>query len=367
MDKLVVVPLPEMPEELAAPRRKRSDPKTVLLAGIFTLLLLITIHEAAGIVVPIVLACVLKLVLHPVLRRLNKLRVPRLIAASLIIAALVTGLFMVGSLLSGPAANWGEKIPSSLPQLKERLEFIKNPLDKTQKILVQADDLTKTTNQKVTPVVVQGTRLSDRIFTGTQAFASGLFTTMLVLFFLLAAGDTFLRRLVEVLPRFSDKRQAVDISNQVEQDISSYLLTITAMNACVGIATAIIMRIYGVSDPILWGFVAFILNYIPIVGPLVAATLFALVGLLSLDNPWNAFSPAALYFVVHIIEGSIVTPMLLAKRFTLNPVLVIVSLVFWSWMWGVAGAILAMPMLAITKIICDRIQRLAPLGHFLEG
>lgn len=366
METSAVIPIPLLPEAPAAPTR-RTDAKTMLLAGIFSLLLLITLHEAADIAVPLVLACVLKLVLHPLLRRLNKWRVPRLVAASMIIAVLVSGMFMVGSMLSGPAASWGERIPSSLPQLKERLQFIKMPVEKTQKILVQADDFAKPTSQKVTPVVVQGTRLSDRIFTGTQAFASGLFTTMLILFFLLAAGDTFLRRLVEVLPRFSDKRQAVDISNQVEQDISSYLLTITAMNACVGIASAIIMEMYGVGDPILWGLVAFILNYIPIVGPLVVAALFALVGLLSIDNLWNAFSPAALYFAVHILEGSIVTPMLLAKRFTLNPVLVILSLVFWSWMWGVPGAILAMPMLAITKIICDRIQRLAPLGHFLGG
>jgi len=346
---------------------RRANPNTLLLGGIFTLLLLVTLHEASSIVVPIALAFVLKLVLHPVLRRLSKWHVPRTLSAIIIIATLATGLVGLATLLSGPASSWAEKIPDSVPQLKERFSFIKRPVEKTQQILVQADDLTKGMGPKVQAVAVQGTRLSDKLFTGTQAFAGGLFTTMLVLFFLLAAGDTFLRRLVEILPRFRDKRQAVDISQQVEEDISTYLLTITAMNAAVGIATSIIMQLYGVSDPLLWGFIAFMLNYIPIVGPMLATALFAMVGMLVIDNMWAALSPAALYFAVHIIEGSVITPLLLARRFTLNPVLIILSLVFWSWMWGVAGAILAMPMLAITKIICDRIERLQAVGHFLEG
>jgi predicted PurR-regulated permease PerM len=205
------------------------------------------------------------------------------------------------------------------------------------------------------------------LFTGTRAVAGGLFETVLVLFFLLLAGDTFLRRLVEILPRFSDKRQAVDISQQIEADISIYLLTVTIMNACVGIATALVMRLCGLGDPILWGAVAFLLNYVPILGPTLGVVTFILAGLLTIDSLWGALLPAVLYLGIHLIEGETITPMLLARRFTLNPVLVILSLIFWYWMWGVPGAILAVPMLAITKIICDRIQILAALGHFLEG
>src|SRR6202023_144410 len=125
------------------------------------------------------------------------------------------------------------------------------------------------------------------------------------------------------------------ISQQIEADISAYLLTITVMNLAVGVATGIIALVFGLGDPLLWGTVAFLLNYVPVLGPLVGMVIFVLVGLLS-----------------------IVTPMLLAKRFTINPVLVILALVFWFWMWGIPGAILATPMLAITKIVCDRIQTL---------
>ena len=181
------------------------------------------------------------------------------------------------------------------------------------------------------------------------------------------SGDTFLRRLVEILPSFSNKRQAVDIFQQVESDISAYLVTITLMNAAVGVATAMVMWLTGIGDPILWGAVAFLLNFLPILGPIIGVVIFVLVGLLTIDTLWQAFLPAALYLGIHLIEGQLITPMLLARRFTLNPVLVIISLVFWFWMWGVPGAILSVPMLAITKIICDRIRPLAAFGHFLEG
>jgi predicted PurR-regulated permease PerM len=181
------------------------------------------------------------------------------------------------------------------------------------------------------------------------------------------SGGIFLRRIVEILPTFGNKRQAVDISQQIQGDISAYLVTITAMNAAVGMATAGAMYLCGLRDPLLWGTTAFLLNYIPILGPLFGTVVFLLVGMSSFDSLWWALLPASVYFGIHLVEGETLTPMLLARRFTLNPVLVILSLVFWFWMWGVPGAILSVPLLAIFKIVCDRLRPLKALGHFLEG
>jgi predicted PurR-regulated permease PerM len=127
------------------------------------------------------------------------------------------------------------------------------------------------------------------------------------------------------------------------------------------------MHLCGLGDPLLWGATAFLLNYVPILGPLFGIAIFVLAGMLSFDGLWSALLPAALYFGIHVVEGETLTPMLLARRFTLNPVLVILSLVFWFWMWGVPGAILAVPMLAILKIVSDRVRPLKALGHVLEG
>ena len=352
----------EEPEEMPLP----SDPKVIFLGGLFALALLAAVYVAAEIVLPLVLAVVLKLLLQPVMRLLERWHVPRILAALLLILAVFGTIVGLGAALAGPASTWAAKLPEGIPRLQERLSFLQAPINTLQRFLQQVEDYGQPAGA---PAAVSegGSTLMTKLFTGTRNFASGFFTTILFLLFLLVSGDTFLRRLVEIMPSFSNKRQAVDISQQIESDISAYLVTITLMSAAVGIATAMVMWLTGVGDPILWGAVAFLLNFVPILGPVLGVVIFLLAGLLTNDTLWQALLPAGLYLGIHLIEGETITPMLLAKRFTLNPVLVIISLVFWFWMWGAPGAILSVPMLAITKIICDRIRPLAAFGHFLEG
>jgi predicted PurR-regulated permease PerM len=344
-----------------------SDINTVFLGGLFLLAMLAACYVAAEIVLPIVLAFVLSLVLQPAMRVLERVRLPRGIAAILLILVLFGTLGGFGTVLSGPATSWAQKLPTGIPKLEERLSFLSRPIAAFQKFADQAQGMTQGGQPQAVPVALQGSGLSDQLLSGTRTFASGLLETVLVLFFLLVSGDTFLRRLVEILPRFRDKRQAVDISQQIESDVSAYLFTITIMNLAVGVATGTVMALCGVGDPVLWGTVAFLLNYIPILGPMIGVVVFLLAGLLSIDSLWAAFLPAGLYLLIHLVEGETVTPMLLARRFTINPVLVILALAFWYWMWGVPGAVLSTPMLAITKIICDRIRPLMAFGHFMEG
>ena len=244
---------------------------------------------------------------------------------------------------------------------------MRTPFDALQRILQHVEQITAGSAGNGTTLVATQNGFADALFGNVRAAVGGLFTTTLILFFLLIFGDTFLRHLVEILPRFQDKRRAVDISQQIEHDISGYLVTITAMNAGVGLATAIAMQVSGLGDPLLWGAVAFLLNYVPILGPLTGVAIFSLAGLLTFDSLWRAFLPGTLYLFIHLIEGEFVTPMLMARRFTLNPVIVILSLIFWFWIWGLPSAILSVPILAITKIVCDRIRPLNSLAHSLEG
>ena len=344
-----------------------SDIKAVFLGGILLLGMLAGSYVAAEIILPIVLAFVLNLVMQPPMRWLERVHLPRGIAALVIILVLFGALAGLGTALSPPAASWAQKLPAGIPKLQERLSFLSRPIAAFQKFVDQAQGLTQGNGPKAVPVAVQGSGLSDALMSGTRSFVGGLLEMVLVLLFLLVSGDTFLRRLVEVLPRFKNKRQAVDISQQIESDVSAYLFTITIMNLAVGVATGVVMALCGLGDPLLWGTLAFLLNYIPILGPMTGVVVFLLAGLLSINPLWMAFLPAGLYLLIHLVEGETVTPMLLARRFTINPVLVILALVFWYWMWGVPGAVLATPMLAITKIFCDRIRPLMAFGHFIEG
>jgi predicted PurR-regulated permease PerM len=270
----------------------------------------------------------------------------------------------IGMSISSPAADWIAKAPESLTRLEQRLSVLKRPLAQLQDATKRVEDMAQGDQGKVT-VAVNGPDLSSLLLLNTQSFLVGLGVTVVLLFFLLVTGDMFLRRFVEIIPKFSNKKQLVDISQEIERNISGYLFTITLMNAGVGLLTGLAAYLFGMSDPILWGVAALLLNYLPILGPLLGTGMLLLAGLVTFDTIWQALLPAAAYLVIHIIEGETITPMLLARRFVLNPVLVIISIVFWYWMWGVAGALLAVPLLATLKIICDRIRPLAAFGHFL--
>jgi len=249
--KTEVVSPAEVPEDLPLP----ADPKVIFLGGLFVLALLAAAYIASEIILPFVFAIVLKLLLQPAFRILERLHVPQIIAALLLILALFGTVVGLGTAISSPARNWAAKLPEGIPRLQEQLKFLREPVDTLQRFLQQVQDF----GAGPLPTVAapaQGPTLLSQLFTGTRNFASGFFTTVLFLFFLLVYGDIFLHRLVEILPRFKSKRQVVEISQQIESDISAYLVTITIMNAAVGIATALAMSFTGVGDPILWGTVA---------------------------------------------------------------------------------------------------------------
>jgi predicted PurR-regulated permease PerM len=345
-----------------------SDPQTFFLGGLFALGVFAVLYVASAIILPVVLAFLLNLLLQPAVRLLGRVHLPRAVGALLAVLLVIGALVGLVAALSVPAATWAERLPEGIPRLEAHLQVIRGPIQALQKVIQQAEQVADAPPSQGSIVSVRrDLGLTGALFAGTRSVLDGLFTTVLVLYFLLVAGNIFLRRIVEILPTFSNKRQAVDISQQIQEDVSAYLVTITAMNAAVGVTTAAAMYLCGLGDPLLWGTTAFLLNFIPILGPFFGICIFVLVGMLSFESLWWALLPPILYFGIHLVEGEILTPMLLARRFTLNPVLIILSLVFWFWMWGVIGAILAVPMLAILKIISDRLRPLKALGHFLEG
>jgi predicted PurR-regulated permease PerM len=339
--------------------------QSLLLMGIFVLLLFFVLYFTGEVVLPIIFAIILYLVLQPAMRGAAKLRIPKAVAALFIILVFFGGVGALGFTLSGPAAEWVAKAPDSLRRIEGRLFVFKQPIADLQSMSKQVEKIAEGPEMGSKPVTVAGPGVSRFLFIGTRTMLVGLGTTVVLLFFLLASGDLFLRRFVEILPTLSNKKQAVEISREIESNISSYLATISLMNLGVGILTGIAAYLCGLSDLILWGTIAFLLNFVPILGPLCGMVILLLAGLLTFDVLWQAVLPAGIYLIIHIVEGEIVTPMLLARRFILNPVLVIISIIFWYWMWGIAGALLAVPLLATVKIVCDRIRPLMALGHFL--
>jgi predicted PurR-regulated permease PerM len=342
---------------------------TVALIILAWLAVLYTLYFAADIILPFVLALVLGLLLGPPVKFLRKkLHLPRMLAALVLIITLFSAIGALGYAISVPATNWIAKAPQSLPTLQQKLGFLREPIDMFQGGMAQLGKLMhQGTEQPAsqTVTVSQGSGVGMSVLTGTRAFLGQTLTLVVLLFFILADGDNLLRRFVEILPGLEEKKRAVQIATEIEHNISGYLTTITMMNILVGTANGLSIWAFGLPSPLLWGTVAFLLNYIPILGPLTGVVVFFFVGLFTYSSVLWALAPAGVYLLIHIAEGETITPMLLARRFTLNPLLVIVSLMFWDWLWGITGALLAVPLLAVTKIMCDHIEILTPVGHLL--
>ncbi len=203
------------------------------------------------------------------------------------------------------------------------------------------------------------------LFGGTQDLLGSALVVFVLLYFLLASGDLFLSKLIRVLPKLRDKKRAVQIARDTEDQISSYLITTTAINLVFGVAVGVAMYLLGVPNPVLWGVLAAITNYVPYLGALAMVAILGLVALLQFGDPGRTLLVPGVFLALNLVESMLLTPILLGQRLTLNPVVVFVGVLFWGWLWGVVGAILAVPILAAFKIVCDHVERPAPVGEFL--
>ena len=354
---------------LAQMLRGRGAPALTATAvvGLFVLALFYTLYAAAGFFMPVVVALLLNFLLSPIVRFLGRLRIPAPLGAGLVLFGFV-GILGVGAYnLAGPASAWVERAPQSLRQAERKFRGIKASVERVQAATQQVEAITgggEGEEEEPTVEVRQAT-MTDAVLNQTQAALAGTAVTFFLLYFLLASGDLFLRKLVRVLPLLRNKRIAVEIAHHIERDLSTYLLTVALINTALGCAVAAGLYLIGMPNPILWGIVVGLLNFIPYLGPLVGVAIVGLVAFISFDSTLHALAAPALYFTVNAIEGNLVTPMIMGRRLTLNPVAIFVSLTFWGWIWGVVGALLAVPILVAFKILCDNIPPLAPVGEFL--
>jgi predicted PurR-regulated permease PerM len=354
-------------------RTGRLSAMTICLLILTILAVFYTLYFTATLVLPFVLAGVLNLLLAGPMRFLHdRLRLPKPLAAILLIVALFGVVGAIGAAISVPASGWISRAPESLPALQHKLSFLNKPIHAVQVGIGKLGALFDTTSTDSRLVVQQSgnpglTSFGSSILIGTRAFLGQMFSMLLMLFFLLYEGDSLLRRFVEIMPTFADKRRTVQIASEIQRNVSLYLATITVMNLLVGVLNFVQCMALGLPNPLLWGVLAFLLNYIPILGPFTGIVVYFFVGLFTFPSPLHALLPPAIYFGIHLLEGETVTPMLLAKRFTLNPVLVMSSLLFWDWIWGIPGAFLSVPLLAVFKIVCDHVESLTAIGHIVGG
>jgi predicted PurR-regulated permease PerM len=340
--------------------------RSIALTGLFILAAFYTLYLARSFILPIVLALLLNFLLNPVVRGLNKLRIPNALGAALVVFGLIGGVAWGVYELSGPAYQWAQEAPRSLRKIERKLREFKKPVQTMSKATEQVEKIT-TVGGGRTPqrVEVQTETLGERMFSQATELVAGGTVMLILLFFLLASGDLFLRKLIRVLPSLSDKKRAVEIARQIESDISAYLVTITIINITLGLAVWGLMTLLEVPNPLLWGVLATVTNFIPYLGAIVMIAILAAVGFLTFDELGHALMVPGAFVGLNLLESYLVTPMILGRRLTLNPVVIFLGLTFWGWLWGITGALLAVPIMAVLKIFCDHSERLAAIGEFL--
>jgi len=341
--------------------------RNVALTGLFILAAFYTLYFTRSFFLPIVLALLLSLLLTPPVRLLRRLRIPEPLGAGLIMLALLGGVGFGIYELSGPAYEWMQKAPQSLRKVELKLRDLKRPVQTLGRATEQVEKMANVAGAPKTPAVTvkAAPSLGQRLLSGTTELVAQAAVMLTLLYFLLASGDLFLRKLIKVLPSLSDKRRAVEIARQVESDISAYLWTVTTINIGLGVGVTVAMWLIGLPNPVLWGVMATLTNYIPYLGAMICYVVFGMVGFLTFDDLTHSLLPMGAFFLLNLLEAYIFTPMVLGRRLTLNPVVIFLGLTFWGWLWGITGAILAVPIMVVLKIFCDHIEPLAPIGEFL--
>jgi predicted PurR-regulated permease PerM len=338
---------------------------SLALTGLFLLAVLYTLYFARALFLPLVLVLLLDALFSPLVRRLKRARVPEALSAAVILATLVgmVGLGVYG--LSGPAAAWVAKAPESLAKVRTKLRTLRLPLENFNQTAAQVEEITDMGGDEAVQVEVKQASLGESLFGGTTEVLSGAILVSILLFFTLSAGDLFLVKAVKALPRLQDKKRAVQIARDTEDQMSSYLATVTLINAAFGLMVGLAMHWLGMPNPVLWGVLAGVTNFIPYLGALLCMAVLAVVALVQFDALGSALAVVAVFFVLNLVESYLLTPLVVGRQLSLNPVAVFVGVLFWGWIWGVVGALLAVPILAMAKIFCDRIEGLASVGEFL--
>ena len=318
----------------------------------------VVLHFGQAFFLPIVVAVLLKFLLSPIVAWFTRFRIPEAIGSAFVMLGLLSLLVFGAYQLSAPLQGWLAGAPQSLAVAGRRLKQVLRPVEQVNRAAEQMQDATTSGNSDAQEVVVKGPSLAGKIFGTTQTLVVGILETLLLLYFLLSTGDLFLLKIIRVTPLLSDKKKAVSIARETASSVSAYLGMLCLLNAGLGVAVAIAMWLVGLPNPLLWGAAAAVLEFLPYLGAASMVAVLTVAGLVTFPDLGRALLVPGTYAVVNLVQSNLVSPLLLAKRLTINPVAIFVGFLFWFWIWGVAGALLAVPILATLKIMCDHVERL---------
>jgi predicted PurR-regulated permease PerM len=348
--------------EVGVMRHSLSLAILALLAVVYTL------YFGRAFFIPIFFAIELNFLLSPAIRWARRvLHVPAPLSSAVLILSLAGGLGLGVYELAAPAQGWLVSAPATLKQAGDKLHKIMKPMEQVSRTAEQMDKVTSVSGggTQTRTVVVAGPSMGSRFFGTTQSLVGALLEVLVLLFFLLAAGDLFLQKTIKVAARPTSQRVAVEVARQIEGSISRYLVTSALLNLIEGLVFTGLMYLLKMPNPFLWGALVACLEFIPYIGALTIIAILTIASLTVFDTVGHAVLVPASFVAVNLIQGNLIGPMVMGHRLSLNPVAIFIGVAFWWEIWGIAGAFIAVPMLASLKIVCDHVEWLEGVGEFL--
>lgn len=339
-----------------------------VLIGILILNAIDMILLARDFLIPVVIAFLIAITFRPAIRWLALRGVPAWGTASGLAAAILLGGLVAGYMISGPVSGWIANAPEIRRTLAEKVRSISGSVEHIATI---TEDIRKaatpTSEEPVNEVVVKEPGLPALLWIAAYPASSAvMFTGAVILsLFLMASGNLLYEKLINIMPTLTDKKNALRIVQDIEKEVSAYLLLHSAINAGVGVAVALSFYLIGMPSAYLWAFLAFALNFIPYAGPIGGAIISGLVSLVVFDSLGYALMAPAIYTAIITVENQFVSPYVLGKRLQLNSVAILLAIAFWGWIWGVPGIVIAVPLLVILKVFSSHFDSLAAVGEFL--
>jgi predicted PurR-regulated permease PerM len=327
-----------------------------------------TLYFASAFFIPLVVAVFVALTLGPVVQALRYIKIPSTVSAALLVVVCSLGVFAAALTLAAPFAQLVNDAPQIGAQLKNRLNAIRAPVESINRVGEQVESITETEEEAgETQVVLKQPGLISRAADDVVAIFATIVLVFVLSFFLLISRDLFVGKTIQMFPRLSDKKRVLSLVREIEHDVSKYLLTVAIINMGLGLIVGSIFMALEMPSPYLWMVLVALLNFLPYVGGLIGVLASFGVAAITFDTLGQALVPAAAYLMLTIIEGQLVTPLVLGRRFSLNTVVILVSIAFWGFIWGAIGVFLAVPILIAFKVLCERVEGLDRFSAFLSG
>ena len=334
-------------------KRDRLLASLTLIAGIGGAIgLPFALRAGAEFFMPVTAALVVAIALVPLLEWFERRGIPSKLSAGLcLIIFLAVALFAIGSIVV-PASDWVAQVPSKIPKVRATLEPVLDLYKNLDKFIDRTASQIAITREQTRAVRIETPNsVSSLLITSAPHLVIQLFFALLVIFFFLAGWTSMRKKTIVSRGSFEGALTTARVIQQVVDATSTYLGTITLINAGLGALTALVLWWLGMPSPVMWGGIVAVANYIPYLGPIVCALLLFLGGLMIYPDVWGAMLPPAAFISFHLIEANFFTPMVVGHRLTISPLSILISLSFWAWIWGTTGALLAVPLLIIMKTI----------------